>query len=101
MLAAIERNMEDAPFSVILKQFLNQVHREDEFQEHAAKNVLLELIPENQRILVKKVWCDKGRLFVKTDNASFRFELLNQRSSLVNLVNQKVGKEVVREICLV
>ena len=94
------RIMAEVSISQLLEAFIKRNHREDAFKEHSAANLFLQLVPESQRALIQKVWCEKGKLFVKTNNASLRFELRNQRSSYLEQINQKLEKEVVKEIVL-
>lgn len=94
------RYMADIPISSLLQQFLEKNHREKEFKEHAAADFFMQLIPEEQRSMIQKVWSENGKLFVKTTTAGMKFQLLTQRSSLLEKVNQSVGDEIVKDLVL-
>ena len=42
----------------------------------------------------------KGRLFVRVDSAPLRQELSYMRERMVELLNQRMGREVVKEVVL-
>ena len=92
------RYMADIPLSTLLQQFLEKNHREQDFQEHTATRIFLDILPEPQRTMVESVKSENGILFVKSNIAAFRFDLINRRSSLVSQINEKLGKEVIRDI---
>lgn len=90
--------MSDTPISEILQQFLADNHREDDFKAVSAAEMYMQFVPETCRKDVKKVWCDNGKLFVKTVNAGLRFELMNQRSTHIESLNKQLGKPIIQEI---
>lgn len=94
----IQRYMTDTPLSTILQQFLEKNHREQDFLEHSAAKIFLDILPESQKAMVQSVTSENGSLIVKTQIAAFRFELVNCRSSLVAQINEKLGKEVIHDI---
>lgn len=100
MTQSKHRYMADIPISSLLQQFLEKNHREKEFKEHAAADAFLPLIPEGQRSMIQKVWSENGKLFVKTNVSGMKFQLLTQRSILIEKVNQSVGDEVIKDIVL-
>ncbi len=42
----------------------------------------------------------KGKLYVKLKSASLRNELSYKKSELIEKINQKIGKEIIKEIIL-
>ncbi len=101
MIAAYKRNMNDLPLSEILQQFLSQNHREDEFKARSAKDLYLELfVPENCRKDILQIKSENGNLYIKTANAGLRFELLNQRSQHIEILNEHLQGNIVKSIVL-
>lgn len=98
MNATYQRYMAEIPISTLLQDFLKKNNKEQEFKEHSATQIFLQTLPENFSSMVKKVKCDQGILTVKVENASLRFELMAQRSTLMAQVNEKLEGEVVKEI---
>lgn len=98
MNATYSRIMADVPISTLLQKFLEKNHKEQEFKEHSAAHIFLQTLPENFSSMVKSAKCKQGILSVNVENASLRFELMAQRSSLMAQVNEKLGGEVIKEI---
>lgn len=101
MIAAFKRNMNDLPLSEILQQFLSQNHKEEEFKAHSAADLYMELfVPENCKKDILQIKCENGNLYVKTANAGLRFELLNQRSHHLEILNEHLQGNIVKNIVL-
>ena len=98
MIALSQRIMEDTPFSSILQSFLARNHREDDFKMHDAVELYKQLLPESQRVHIKKVTFAHNKLIVETTNAGLRFELLNRRSEHMAKINADIGKNLITDI---
>jgi len=98
MLQENPRTMTDVPLSSLLEEFLKKNHKEAAFNEQAAVVRLPELLPENYRSHIQKVWVANGVLFVSCDNAALRFELTNRRSELLAQLNEGLEGDVIHEI---
>ncbi|MCQ2287146.1 MAG: DUF721 domain-containing protein [Bacteroidales bacterium] len=48
----------------------------------------------------QKIDISNGILKVKINNAALKFELLNRRSELIKVLNDKIGSEVVGELII-
>ena len=100
MTTLTPRYMAEVPISTLLQDFLAKNHRENDFKEHAAARFFIQLIPEDHRPMIQKVWCKNGKLFVKTDIASMKFQILTQKPTLLEKVNQSIGNEIIKELVL-
>ena len=98
MLQKNSRIMTDVPLSSLLEEFLKKNHKEAAFNEQAAVTRFPELLPENYRSHIQKVWVVNGVLFVSCDNAALRFELTNRRSELLAQLNEGFVEAVIHEI---
>jgi predicted nucleic acid-binding Zn ribbon protein len=81
-----------------IDRFLKKYNLKDE--------VLIQEIITNWESLVgkpiaqhtEKIWFERETLFIKVDGAAWRNELSMARLRIRNLINQKVGKELVKEV---
>ncbi|MEI6577637.1 MAG: DUF721 domain-containing protein [Bacteroidota bacterium] len=48
----------------------------------------------------KDLWIKDEKLFVKLDSAAIRMELSYNRSQLVQMLNESIGKELIKEVVL-
>lgn len=102
MKAVNSRNriMEATPFSEIFQQFLHNNNRQSDYLERCAITVFKEKLPPMFQPYIKKISCTNGVLFVQISNAACKFDLMTQRTKLMQQINQQLGKNVVKDILL-
>ena len=92
------RHMAEIPISTLLHEFMKKNHRERQYQEVTATEIFPQLLPDNLRAMIQRVSVKDGVLYVKSNCASFRFELMNQRSVFIQQINEKLGAAIIKEI---
>ena len=92
------RHMAEIPISTLLHEFMQKNHREREYQEVTATEIFPQLLPEDLRAMIQRVSVKNGVLYVKSNCASLRFELMNQRSVFIQQINEKLGDAIIKEI---
>lgn len=81
-------------------QVLRQMGLEQKFQEHEVYMIWPEVVGQMIASRTKSIQVVDGRLFVTFSSAVVRNEMMMVREGLVKALNDKVGKEVVREIII-
>lgn len=92
------RYMTEIPLSSLLHEFMKKNNHEREYQEVTAVELFKQLLPEKYRAMIQRVSVKNGILYVKSNSASLRFELMNQRSVFIQQINQKLGEAIIRDI---
>ena len=92
------RHMAEIPISTLLHEFMKKNHREREYQEMTATEIFPQLLPENFRTMIQRVSVKNGVMYVHSDCASLRFELMNQRSDFIQQINEKLGEAIIKDI---
>jgi hypothetical protein len=90
--------MTEIPLSSLLHEFMKKNNHEREYQEVTAVELFKQLLPEKYRAMIQRVSVKNGILYVKSNSASLRFELMNQRSVFIQQINQKLGEAIIRDI---
>ena len=90
--------MTEIPLSSLLHDFMKKNNHEREYQEVTAVELFKQLLPEQYRAMIQRVSVKNGILYVKSNSASLRFELMNQRSVFIQQINQKLGEAIIRDI---
>ncbi len=98
MKSTYPRYMAEIPLSTLLHEFMKENHHEREYQEVTAVEIFKQLLPDAYRTMIQRVSVKNGVLYVKSNCASLRFELMNQRSSYIKQLNQKLGESIIRDI---
>jgi len=94
----VHRIMEATPISTLLQKFVVDNHKEKDFDGQSAVNIFWDLLREEDRTLVEKVWYAQAKLYVKISNTGLKFELLQQRSTFMQQINQQLGVKVIKNI---
>lgn len=95
-----KRIMEATPFSEIFQQFLHKNKRQADYLERCAITVFKDLVSPKYHPYIKKISCTNGVLFVQISNAACKFDLMTQRTKLMQQINQQLGNSVIKDILL-
>ncbi len=82
----------------IIKQWLRENDLEGKFRESAVPGYWTEIVGETVASHSEVERIDKGRMFLRVDNATWRNELMLRREEIRESVNKRFGAEVVKEI---
>ena len=84
----------------VIRKLMKNPKLADKMDELDALDVWKELIGDNLQKFVVGAKMYKGNLHVKLSSSVLRNELSYQKSELKERINQKLGKEIVKEIIL-
>ena len=84
----------------IIRQLMKNPKLAEKMDELDALDVWKELIGDNLKKFVVSAKVHKGNLHVKLSSSVLRNELSYKKSELKEQINQKLGKEIVKEIIL-
>ncbi|HNW67538.1 MAG TPA: DciA family protein [Bacteroidales bacterium] len=90
----------DTHLNDIIQSFIKKNHKEQLYNEHRAIVLFDTLIPPIFKANVTNVHVKNEILFVKTNNASLKFDLLTHRSDIIKHINNEIGLEVIKDIIL-
>ncbi|MFC0185348.1 Protein of unknown function [Pseudarcicella hirudinis] len=48
-----------------------------------------------------KIYVSEGKLFIQIDSAPLRSELLMAKNKIIQLINQEIGEEMIREVIFI
>lgn len=82
----------------VLRRALETQGLTSKLDETKAVAIWPKIIGQHIAELCSRPWVDKGRMTIYVKNASLKHELNMNRSSLVKLINESLGKEVISEI---
>ena len=82
----------------VLRNFLEETSLQNRMDELKAADLWKTVVGDGLAELTSKPSVKNGVMSVGVPNASLRNELLMNRSSLKDIINKKIGKEVITEI---
>ena len=82
----------------IIGDFMQQEDIEATVLEHKALNLWGQVVGPGVNRLTTERYVDDGVITVKIASAALRNDLMLTRSSIINQLNQLVGKPVIKEI---
>lgn len=81
-----------------IDSFLNAYKLKPRFSETMAVSIWESLMGQSIAKRTISINVRKGTLFVKLDSAPLKQELNNSKSRIVNLINEEVGVDAIKEI---
>ena len=84
----------------IIRKLMKSPKLAEKMDELDALDVWKELIGDNLKKFVVSAKMYKGNLYVKLSSSVLRNELSYKKGELKEQINQKLGKEIVKEIIL-
>lgn len=84
----------------LVSQVLKQMGLEQKFKEHEVVELWPEVVGQMIASRTKRVEVRDGRLFVTFSSAVVRNEILMVKEGLVRALNDRIGKEIIRDIVI-
>lgn len=84
----------------LVSQVLKQMGLEQKFKEHEMVELWPEVVGQMIASRTKRVEVRDGRLFVTFSSAVVRNEILMVKEGLVRALNDRMGKEIIRDIVI-
>ncbi|MBC8266652.1 MAG: DUF721 domain-containing protein [Flavobacteriales bacterium] len=84
----------------VIKKLLKNQKLSERLQELDVISSCEELLGKNLMKYIKEITFRKGKLIIKVKSSAARNELAFQKSKLITKLNQKTGKEIVKEFVL-
>lgn len=84
----------------LVGQALRSMGLEQKFKEHEVCMIWPEVVGQMIASRTKSVRMTEGKLFVSFTSAVVKNEIMMVKEGLVRALNEKVGKEVVREMII-
>lgn len=92
------RKSTDQPFSSAFKDWLKQENLEQKYESTALLNAWPELMGPMIAKHTREIKLIEGTLFVSLDSAPLRQEMVQSRDKVIQLMNERAGSEVVKEV---
>lgn len=84
----------------LVAQVLRQMGLEQKFKEHEVCEIWPEVVGQMIASRTKSLNVTEGKLFVAFTSAVVRNEIMMVKEGLAKALNDKVGREVIREIII-
>ena len=84
----------------VIKEHLKQLDESGKLSETIALTAVDEVLGKEIAAFIKDKRIENGVLFLKTDSAALRNELFANRSQLMQRLNEKAGKDVIKDVRL-
>jgi predicted nucleic acid-binding Zn ribbon protein len=82
----------------IINQIFQQNGREDVLLKIKINTILKEILGENISKNIKIKSIKNGKLYLKADNSLWAFEISINKELIINKLNEKIGKDTIRQI---
>ena len=84
----------------IVKKLMQNPKLANKLDELDALNICREVIGEKLNKYINDITVNNGRLVIKLKSAVLRNELSYQKTNIITKINNKLGKEIIKEIIL-
>ena len=84
----------------IVRKLMKNPKLAKKLDELDALNICKEVIGEKLNKYINDIIISNGKLIIKLKSAVLRNELSYQRTNIITKVNNKLGKEIIKEIIL-
>lgn len=86
------------PIGQVIREHLQRLDESGKLSETIALTAVDDVLGKEFASLIKDRRIENGVLFLKTDSAALRSELFASRSQLMQKLNQKTGKDVIKDV---
>lgn len=86
------------PIGQVIREHLQRLDESGKLSETIALTAVDDVLGKEFASLIKDRRIENGVLFLKTDSAALRSELFANRSQLMQKLNQKTGKDVIKDV---
>ena len=86
------------PIGQVIREHLQRLDESGKLSETIALTAVDDVVGKEFASLIKDRRIENGVLFLKTDSAALRSELFANRSQLMQKLNEKTGKDVIKDV---
>ena len=86
------------PIGQVIREHLQRLDETGKLSETIAIAAVDDVLGKEFASLIKDRRIENGVLFLKTDSAALRSELFASRSQLMQKLNEKTGKDVIKDV---
>jgi len=86
------------PIGQVIREHLQRLDESGKLSETIALTAVDDVLGKEFASLIKDRRIENGVLFLKTDAAALRSELFANRSQLMQKLNEKTGKDVIKDV---
>ena len=91
---------EAVPIGEILNQFLKVAQLENQVFGEKIASLWQELLGDEITLATQRIILESGYLFVELKSPALKSELMMKRTYIKNLFNQKLEKEVIKQVVI-
>lgn len=86
------------PIGQVIREHLQRLDESGKLSETIALTAVDDVLEKEFASLIKDRRIENGVLFLKTDSAALRSELFANRSQLMQKLNEKTGKNIIKDV---
>ena len=86
------------PIGQVIREHLQRLDKSGKLSETIALTTVDDVLGKEFASLIKDRRIENGVLFLKTDSAALRSELFANRSQLMQKLNEKTGKNIIKDV---
>lgn len=86
------------PIGQVIREHLQRLDESGKLSETIALTAVDDVLGKEFASLIKDRRIENGVLLLKTDSASLRSELFASRSQLMQKLNEKTGKNIIKDV---
>jgi predicted nucleic acid-binding Zn ribbon protein len=86
------------PIGQVIREHLQRLDESGKLSETIALTAVDDVLGKEFASLIKDRRIENGVLFLKTDSAALRSELFANRSQLMQKLNEKTGKNIIKDV---
>ena len=86
------------PIGQVIREHLQRLDESGKLSETIALTAVADVLGKELASLIKDRRIENGVLLLKTDSAALRSELFANRSQLMQKLNEKTGKNIIKDV---
>ena len=86
------------PIGQVIREHMQRLDESGKLSETIALTAVDDVLGKEFASRIKDRRIENGVLFLKTDSAAMRSELFASRTRIMELLNQKTGKDVIKDV---
>ena len=86
------------PIGQVIREHLQRLDESGKLSETIALTAVDDVVGKEFASLIKDRRIENGVLFLKTDSAALRSELFASRTRIMEQLNQKTGKNIIKDV---
>lgn len=96
----MNKKSSDKPLKEVIDQFLEMYGMDKKFEEIDIQNTYNDLMGKMITSKTESLYFRNGTLYIKLSSAVLRQELSMNKSKIVDLINDKIGKPLIQEVSI-